>query len=82
MRVCMAYQDDALLASVMGSLLFLSEPVLGVLFAEPLLQLPPGAGLAKDFFACYGREVSSTNAKNVARYCTNAAQVRNRRSSL
>ena len=74
LRVCMAYQDDALLASVMGPLLLLAEPVLGVLFAERLLPLPPGAELAKDFFACYGREVSPTNAKNVARYCTNAAQ--------
>jgi len=73
-RVCMTYQDDALLASVMGSLLLLAEPVLGVLFAERLLPLPPGAELVKDFFACYGREVSLTNAKNVARDCANAAQ--------
>ena len=34
LRVCMAYQDDALLASVMGPLLLLAEPVLGVLFAR------------------------------------------------
>ena len=50
LRVCMAYRDDALLASVMGPLLLLAEPVLGVLFAERLLLLPPGAELAKDFF--------------------------------
>jgi hypothetical protein len=73
-RVCMAYQDDVLLASVMGPLLLLAEPVLGVLFAERLLPLPPGAELAKDFFACYGREVSPTNVKDVAKYCTNAVQ--------
>ena len=41
-RVCMAYQDDALLASVMGPLLLLAEPVLGVLFVECLLPLPLG----------------------------------------
>jgi len=57
-----------------GSTLLLAEPVLGVLFAERLLPLPPGAELAKDFFACYGREVSPTNAKNVARYCADATR--------
>ncbi len=73
-RVYMVYQEDAFLASVMGPLLLLVEPVLGVLFAERLLPLPPGAELAKDFFACYGREVSPTNAKNVAMHCASAAQ--------
>src|SRR5262249_26470618 len=58
-----------LLASIMGPLLLLAEPVLGVLFAERLWSLPPGVELAKDFFACYGKEVSPTNVKNIAAYC-------------
>jgi hypothetical protein len=72
--VCLAYQDEALLASIMGSLLLLAEPVLGVLFAERLWSLPPGVELAKDFFACYGKEVSPTNVKNIATYCADAAR--------
>ena len=72
--VCLAYQDEALLASVMGPLLLLAEPVLGVLFAERLWLLPPGAELAKDFFACYGKEVSPTNVKSIATYCADAAR--------
>ena len=72
--VCLAYQDEALLASIMGPLLLLAEPVLGVLFAERLWSSPPGVELAKDFFACYGKEVSPTNVKNIAAYCTDAAR--------
>ena len=72
--ICLAYQDEALLASVMGPLLLLAEPVLGVLFAERLWPLPPGAELAKDFFACYGKEVSPTNVKSIATYCADAAR--------
>lgn len=72
--VCLAYQDEALLASIMGPLLLLAEPVLGVLFAERLWSLPPGAELAKDFFACYGKEVSPANVKNIATYCADAAR--------
>ena len=72
--VYLAYQDEILLASVMGPLLLLAEPVLGVLFAERLWPLPPGAELAKDFFACYGKEVGPTNVKNIATYCADAAR--------
>jgi hypothetical protein len=72
--VYMAYQDEPLLANIMGSLLLLAEPVLGVLFAERLWSLPPGVELAKDFFTRYGKEVSPTNAKNLAAYCADAAR--------
>jgi hypothetical protein len=58
----------------MGPLLLLDEPVLGVLFAERLWPLPPGAELVKDFFACYGKEVSLTNVKSIATYCADAAR--------
>jgi hypothetical protein len=70
----LAYQDESLLANMMGSLLLLAEPVLGVLFAERLWSLPPGVELVKDFFTRYGKEVSPTNAKHLATYCAEAAQ--------
>jgi hypothetical protein len=41
-RVCMAYQDDALLTSVMGPLLLLAESVLGVLFALAMSLMTSG----------------------------------------
>jgi hypothetical protein len=74
-QVFRAYDDEALLASVMRVLFLEAEPLVGELVAGRLHGLPAGALLPKDFFTRYTQEVLGKKETHGSYRCCTAARV-------
>jgi hypothetical protein len=74
-QVFRAYDDEALLASVMRVLFLEAELLVGELVAGRLHGLPAGALLPKDFFTRYTQEVLGKKETHGSYRCCTAARV-------
>lgn len=73
-RVLRAYNDEALLTTVMRVLFLEAEPLVGRLVTERLFPLSPGTALSKDFFTSYVQEVIGKKVRPLASRCSAAAR--------
>jgi len=74
-RVFRAYDDEALLASVMRVLFLEAEPIVGELVAGRLHGLPAGSMLPRDLFMRFTEEVLGKKETHVSYRCCTAAHV-------